>query len=973
MKNLKVKVILSLLLAFVLILSGCGIISFGPSDNNKDPNGNEPSDEPGNEPSDEPGNDPSDEPTDTKYNVYFKIDGNVIHTIQTSGKEEIELPSPTLENKVFEGWYSDEEFKTEFTKNSLLEVTLTNDYNVYGKTSSLGSLDLQLNDFLLENDVYKCKVKDINSIDISSKIVVDSNSTYKLTKNDNEIDPKNISLVEGDNIFVIVVLNGKSFKEYQINIYKTKYYTVTFNTNGGSSVAPKTVEENTKIVSPSTTKNGYKFEGWDYDFSKLVTKDLTINANWSKINYSIEYYDGSTKLSLTPSTYTVEENVTLPTYTKSGYNFLGWYTDSSLKTKASNIAKGSTGNVKLYAKTEEKQASYVNVDVKYELGGGTLSGASTLGEKIGNATLNTYLDFDSTGHKATLVSSPSWTYWYYIAVKKTEGNTYTILQIGYPKTAITVTDYDYLIGWHGDIADADSKTTLMSVYTDREYLIGSSVVINNIPQSTTTSANISVEFYKKAQTSSPTDKLLNPCTLPVPTKEGYSFKGWRSSVDNKVVFDYPGYTTNPGVITYTAQWESGTSTTIATCASNLNAYMASYQEVSSSITLPTTKDGCSLTWTSSDTSVLSNDGKLLSSYTSKQITLSCVISDGTIKETYTYIINVKGTMKDLSKGVVGGYLYFSQSNIDEYTYKNLDIIYIAFAYIQPDGSIQNYSSIVSYCKKICDNAHKYGTRVVISFQHKTALTDFSTVAASQELSNTFASNVVKLINEVGFDGVDIDWEWPSSAQAPTFTTFIKTINQKVKANNPNHLVTAACGSYQSTRYDLANSKQYLDYVNLMTYDMQTSAASHHNALYYSSNNKSYYTDGSVTAYLKLVSANKLVLGIPFYGREATGATTGMGSGKFSTSRTHTYIYNTYLSTTENRAKYRVWDDVAKVPYIYDKENGVVITYDDEQSITIKCDYAKTKGLAGVMYWQDSQDMGNTLLTACVNGITKNYR
>ena len=89
---------------------------------------------------------------------------------------------------------------------------------------------------------------------------------------------------------------------------------------------------------------------------------------------------------------------------------------------------------------------------------------------------------------------------------------------------------------------------------------------------------------------------------------------------------------------------------------------------------------------------------------------------------------------------------------------------------------------------------------------------------------------MKAINKYQFDGVDIDWEG-TGVDGSQYTRLARIVNQRVKANNPNHLVTAATpgGQWGPPRFALNNSHQYLDFLNLMTYDLSFNAGQHHSA------------------------------------------------------------------------------------------------------------------------------------------------
>ncbi|MBR2384268.1 MAG: InlB B-repeat-containing protein, partial [Clostridia bacterium] len=105
---------------------------------------------------------------------------------------------------------------------------------------------------------------------------------------------KIVPLNVGDNTFyVFETIEGKLVKTYVVTIRRRPIYTVSFNVSGGSSVSSQQIEEDSLATEPTTTRTGYTFTGWDYDFSTPIVNNVTISANWqahTNTEYKVEYY-----------------------------------------------------------------------------------------------------------------------------------------------------------------------------------------------------------------------------------------------------------------------------------------------------------------------------------------------------------------------------------------------------------------------------------------------------------------------------------------------------------------------------------------------------------------------------------------------------------------------------------------------------------------------------------------------------------
>ena len=160
---------------------------------------------------------------------------------------------------------------------------------------------------------------------------------------------------------------------------------------------------------------------------------------------------------------------------------------------------------------------------------------------------------------------------------------------------------------------------------------------------------------------------------------------------------------------------------------------------------------------------------------------------------------------------------------------------------------------------------------------------------------------------------------------------------------------------------MAAVDRYVDFVNLMTYDIASGAEGQHQSAW---DRPDYYWDcqRAIDAYLKAgVAPSKLVLGIPFYARHAWDNSDGFKGcvdyGKFATEY-----------PASKGFKLDNWDEKGMVPYIT-KDGKMWAGYDNPKSIGLKAKKILSLGMPGMMYWDyDADDAAGTLRAAVWDAV-----
>ena len=281
---------------------------------------------------------------DSKYIVSFETNkGSSAAAQEISHNHAVTKPAdPTRSGYIFEGWYSDAALTSEYDFNTLVteNITLYANWDPIEYTIS----------FVTNNGETLDSIK-YTADDASSNIQKLSKTGYTFEKwcIDKELT------------------TGFEFKQYETSGDLTLYaewvpvvYTIKYYDKTQLNLEPSSYTIEDSITLPTATKSGYEFAGWHessdlsgnavFSINEGTTGNKEYYASWNETVYSITYMDGENKIeNLSPASYTTTKRTELPTPSKEGYTFNGWYSDAGFTDKALSIPIGSTGDKTFYA------------------------------------------------------------------------------------------------------------------------------------------------------------------------------------------------------------------------------------------------------------------------------------------------------------------------------------------------------------------------------------------------------------------------------------------------------------------------------------------------------------------------------------------------------------------------------------------------------------------------------------------------
>jgi len=267
---------------------------------------------------------------------------------------------------------------------------------------------------------------------------------------------------------------------------------------------------------------------------------------------------------------------------------------------------------------------------------------------------------------------------------------------------------------------------------------------------------------------------------------------------------------------------------------------------------------------------------------------------------------------------------------------------------------------------------------------------FSEAAADEEGRDKFAHTAVEIIKKYELDGLDIDWEYPCISTAgiaanandkENFTKLIRTSREIIDSKLGRDImltIAAGAGEYFINSTNMGEVQAYLNYVQLMTYDLRGGyhiVTGHHTNLL---DDKRDILQASASKACDCfekagVPREKLILGAAYYSRLWKGVPDRENGLHQMAETTGGYgpSYGELVKDYINQNGYkRYFDEEARAPWLFNGDT--FISYDDEESCKEKAEYVVNNGLGGIMFWEYRLDETRTLTEVMRKALDKYY-
>lgn len=277
-------------------------------------------------------------------------------------------------------------------------------------------------------------------------------------------------------------------------------------------------------------------------------------------------------------------------------------------------------------------------------------------------------------------------------------------------------------------------------------------------------------------------------------------------------------------------------------------------------------------------------------------------------------------------------------------------------------------------------------KILISVGGWTWSKGFSDAVLTASGRKIFTASAIDYLIRHDLDGLDFDWEYPAypgdnnpyrPEDKDNFILMVRSVREALDSlgalTGKHYLQTIASGGFTEVLEvnDLGEAQKYLDFINIMAYDLIVQSwrdTTGHHANLYPSKYSNRSSQKTVMEHIQAgVPANKLVMGLPFYGRSWKSVhpqNNGLGQ-KGIGSKGYPFLQISEL--LDNPAYTRFWDEEAQAPYLWNAQDSIFVTFEDPQSLEAKVQFIKRHGLAGGMFWEYHEDSKDRTLLNALHG------
>ncbi len=336
---------------------------------------------------------------------------------------------------------------------------------------------------------------------------------------------------------------------------------------------------------------------------------------------------------------------------------------------------------------------------------------------------------------------------------------------------------------------------------------------------------------------------------------------------------------------------------------------------------------------------------------------------------FTMLVNpVEAERSHWVAGYYVGYLNHLYP-IEEIEWSGLTHLFIGRILPNSDGTLNldldMGSEGAAFTRSLVNATHANGKKAIAFIGGEGTHKEWVKAASTNRAA--FVKSLAVLVQQQGFDGIDLDWEPVEVSDRAPLLALIK----ELRSTLPNAILTfpadgASNTNHPTNRAFYAKIAPYLDQINLMTYGNAAAwngwNSWHSSPLYHRNRETPYSVSSTVMEYLQAgIPRQKLGIGIGFFGTcwgaPVRAPNQAIKGGKVLADDNDMSFSN--IMQYYDSAAARRWDETARVPYLsFSKPTGpkqcTFVSYENERSIAEKAKYVEMQGLGGVILWNINQ-------------------